>query len=148
MGDEDEGPARKVLILNAGEYVGANLSKRFAASEDAKFEVLGTLKPGAPKPHAVKRVVEATPAALHAAVMECELVVLDCLGNMDGAEALLEAISAVKEFDEGKVLVGISSVMTWTRTSPDAEEPEKALTEEEYKRRRPHSSCQLLARWA
>ena len=59
MGDEDEGPARKVLILNAGEYVGANLSKRVAASEDAKFEVLGTLKPGAPKPPAVKRVVEA-----------------------------------------------------------------------------------------
>ena len=144
MGDEDEGPARKVLILNAGEYLGANLSKRFATSEDAKFEVLGTLKPGATKPHAVKRVVEATPDALRAAVMECELVVLDCLGNMDGAEALLESISGVKEFEDEKVLVGVSSVMTWTRTSPDAEEPEKALTEEEYKRRRPHSNFKEL----
>ena len=145
MGDEeDAAPARKVFILNAGEYIGKVLCKRFLASEDEKFEILGTLRDGAQKPSWVKRVVDTTPEALLAAFRECELTVLDCLNAMDGSEALLEAISGVKEFEDEKVLVGISSVMTWTRTTPDAEEPEKALTEEEYKRRRPHSSCKEL----
>jgi len=145
MGDEeDAAPARKVFVLNAGEYIGKVLCKRFLASEDEKFEILGTLRSGAQKPSWVKRVVDTSPEALLAAFRECELTVLDCLNAMDGAEALLEAISGVKEFEDEKVLVGISSVMTWTRTTPDAEEPEKALTEEEYKRRRPHSSFKEL----
>ena len=117
MGDEEEAPARKVFILNAGEYIGANICKRFLSSEDEKFEILGTLRSGATKPQWVKRVVDTTPEALLAAFRECELTVLDCLNAMDGAEALLEAISGVKEFEDEKVLVGISSVMTWTRTS-------------------------------
>ena len=144
MGDEEEAPARKVFILNAGEYIGANICKRFLSSEDEKFEILGTLRSGATKPQWVKRVVDTTPEALLAAFRECELTVLDCLNAMDGAEALLEAISGVKEFEDEKVMVGVSSVMTWTRTTPDAEEREKALTEEEYKRRRPHSSFKEL----
>ena len=142
--EEDAAPARKVFVLNAGEYTGKVLCKRFLASEDEKFEILGTLRDGAQKPSWVKRVVDTTPEALLAAFRECELTVLDCLNAMDGSEALLEAISGVKEFEDEKVLIGISSVMTWTRTTPDAEEPEKALTEEEYKRRRPHSSFKEL----
>ena len=44
MGDEEEekAPPRKVLVLNVGQYVGANVSKRFAASEDDNFQVIGT----------------------------------------------------------------------------------------------------------
>lgn len=42
------------------------------------------------------------------------------------------------------MLVGLSSVMTWARTSVDVDEPDKALTEEEYKRRRPHSNFKSL----
>ena len=59
------------------------------------------------------------------------MTVLDLVGQGDAAEMLLEAIAGTAEFAEDKVIVGISSVMTWTRTSPDADEPEKALTEEE-----------------
>ena len=72
-----------------------------------------------------------------------ELAVLDCLGQMDVAEAILASIGGAQWEDE-KVLVGVSSVMTWTRTTPDADEPEKPLTEAEYKRRRPHSSFKEL----
>ena len=44
MGDEEEekAPPREVLVLNVGQYVGANVSKRFAASEDDNFQVIGT----------------------------------------------------------------------------------------------------------
>ena len=96
--DEQEA-VRKVFVLNAGEYIGANLCKRFGASESEKFEVYGTLE-GRAKPHWVNKVVETTPDALKKAFLECELTVLDCLGNMDGAEALLESISGIKEVED------------------------------------------------
>ena len=71
MGDEeDAAPARKVFVLNAGEYTGKVLCKRFLASEDEKFEILGTLRDGAQKPSWVKRVVDTTPEALLAAFRE------------------------------------------------------------------------------
>ena len=129
-----------MFIHNVGSYLGANLSKALAGNEEERFEVIGTLKPDGVKPRSVARIVEATPEALSAAFFECELTVLDLLGQGDAAEAMLEAIAGVKEFETDKVLVGISSIMTWTRTSLDADEPEKAITEEEYKRRRPHSN--------
>ena len=109
-----------------------------------RFEVIGTLKPGGVKPRTVARIVENTPEALSAAFYECELTVLDLLGQGDTAEKMLEAIAGAKEIETDKVLVALSSVMTWTRTSGDADEPEKALTEEEYKRRRPHSNFKEL----
>ena len=69
---------------------------------------------------------------------------LDLLGQGDTAEKMLEAIAGAKEIEIDKALVALSSVMTWTRTSADTDEPEKALTEEEYKRRRPHSNFKEL----
>ena len=149
MAEEEEelAPARKIFVHNVAQYLGSNLSKRIAASEDEKFEIIGTLgSPSDVKPRWVSRVVEPTAEAMKAAFLECEVTVLDCLNQMQASEELLAAIAPLAELDESKVIIGISSVMTWTRTSPDAEEPEKALTEEEYKRRRPHSRFkQLLA---
>jgi len=146
MGDDEEElpPARKVFIHNVGGYLGANLSKAFAAIEEERFEVIGTLKPDGVKPRTVSRVVENTPEAMSAAFYESELTVLDLLGQGSAAQMMLEAIAGEKELETDKVLVGISSVMTWTRTSADADEPEKALTEDEYKRRRPHSNFKEL----
>ena len=130
---------------NVGSYLGSNLCKAFASITEERFEVIGTLKKeGEVKPRSVSKIVETTPEALAAAFFECELTVLDLLGQHDAAETLLEAIAGVRELEEDKVLVGLSSVMTWTRTSLDADEPEKALTEEEYKRRRPHSNFKEL----
>ena len=57
---------------------------------------------------------------------------------------MLSAIAAAGPLENPKVLVGISSVMTWAPSSQDADEPEKALTEADYKKRRPHSSYKDL----
>ena len=93
MGDEPEDvpePKRKVFIQAVSGYIGGNLAKRFAKEG---FEVLGTLKaPSDPKPLAVTTVVEPTDAAVTAAFRECELTVLDCLGDCEAAEKLLAAI--------------------------------------------------------
>jgi len=118
------------------------LSKRFAADS---FEVLGTLKSASDlKPLAVSRVIESSPEALAVAFLESELTVLDCLGDMEAAEGLLSAIASAGPLETEKVLVGVSSVLTWARTSPDADEPERPTTEADYKKRRPHSSYKEL----
>ena len=142
--DEEQAPARKIFVHNCGEFVGSNIAKKFSSSTDDNFEVIGTLRsPSDAKPRWVSRVVDPSSAeALRAAFLESELTVLDCLGQMDVAEAILASIGGAQWEDE-KVLVGVSSVMTWTRTTPDADEPEKPLTEAEYKRRRPHSSFDM-----
>ena len=143
MGDEEEVPEakKKVFIQAVSGYIGGNLAKRFAAEG---YEVLGSLKsPSDPKPLAVTTVVEPTPAALATAFRASELIVLDCLSDCENAEKILGAIKD-EPIESAKVLVGVSSVMTWARTSPNPDEPEAALTESEYKRRRPHSSYKEL----
>ncbi len=143
MGDEEEtyAPPKKVFVANCSGFVGRNLSKRFAADG---FEVLGTVNASAPKPLAVSRVVDSTPEALVAAFLESEITVVDCLGDMEMSETILTAISQAGQLETPKVLVGISSIMAWARTSPDADEPEKALTEADYKKRRPHGNYKEL----
>ena len=143
MADEEVlEPKKKILVQGVSGYVGGNIAKRFQAEG---FEVLGTLKVATdPKPLAVERVVDMTPDALAAAFLECEMTVLDLLGDMEAAEAMLSAIAAAGPLESPKVVVGVSSVMTWSRTSADPDEPEKPLTEGEYKKRRPHSSYKDL----
>ena len=118
MGDEEEPPPpkKKVFIQAVSGYVGGNLAKRFAAEG---YEVLGTLKSASdPKPLAVTTVVEPSAAAILNAFLESELTALDCLGDCEAAEAILSAISASSEpIETAKVLVGVSSVATWARTS-------------------------------
>jgi len=143
MADEEDtyAPPKRVFIGNCSGYVGHNLSKRFAADG---FEVLGTINGSAAKPLAVTRVVDGTPEALVAAFLEADMTVVDCLGDMEMSEAILTAVSQAGQLETPKVLVGISSVMAWARTSPSNDEPEKGLTETEYKRRRPHTSYKEL----
>ena len=86
------------------------------------------------------------PATLKQAVLEADVVVIDCINQLDLAEAILAAIADTKEFETPTTLIALSSALTWARTSTDADEPDTPLTEIEYKRRRPHSQFkQLLA---
>lgn len=140
---------RKVFVHNVGGYLGSHIAKRFAdknptappeEGEEApeRWEVIGTLASDSEtKPLWVSRIVEQTPKALEAAFLECEMTVLDCLHESVLAEKQLAAIPASDKITEPKVLVGVSSVVTWMRTSVDEEAPETPLTEDEYKRRRP-----------
>ena len=108
MADEEVlEPKKKILVQGVSGYVGGNIAKRFQAEG---FEVLGTLKVATdPKPLAVERVVDMTPDALAAAFLECEMTVLDLLGDMEAAEAMLSAIAAAGPLESPKVVVGVSS---------------------------------------
>jgi len=145
----------KIFVQNVGSYVCSNVAKALAKKPEVDeeeeegegtpgVEVIGTLKPGDLKPRWVSRVIDSTPQAMRAAFIECEMTVIDCFGDMEAAETMLAEVTQAGELEDEKVLIGLSSVVTWTRTSPDADEPEKPLTEEEYKRRRPHANFKDL----
>jgi len=160
----------KYFVHSVDTFVGANISKAFSKlppleSEGEEGEtlldkpvVIGTLsKPDAAKPLWVSKVVAPTAEAMLPAFMDSTVTVLDCLGAPEAAETLLGAIVDCK-LPEGtdalgaKALVGVSSVMTWTRTTnpplQGGQEPEDPtpipLEETEYKKRRPHSNFKEL----
>ena len=91
MGDEEPvEPKKKILIQDVSGYIGGNLAKRFQAEG---FEVLAPSRPD-PKPLAVERIIEPTAETLSAAFLESEMTVLDLLGDIEGAESMLSAITA------------------------------------------------------
>lgn len=146
-------PRKTVFVHNVSGYVGSHLSKRFADrnagsqedGEQEEWEVIGTLASASEtKPHWVARTVEPTPEGLEAAFLEADMTVLDCLNALELAEMQLAAIPPADRIPEPKVLVGVSSVMTWTRTTIDESAPEEPLTEAEYKRRRPQVNFKEL----
>jgi adenylate kinase len=71
------------------------------------------------------------------------VIVLDLVSEPALSEQVLQILTA-SETEEEKVVIGLSTIMTWARTSPvsaeegEEEDEDKALTEEDYKRRRPH----------
>jgi len=133
-------PRNPMLVLNAGAYTGSAIAKAFHAIEaDEGWEVTGTLKANSQKPKWVSEVVDGADAeALGAAIARSRIIVLDLVADIDGAEKVLELL-AEHAGEEEKIVIGVSTIMTWSRTSPaDPEDLEKALTDEEYKRRRPH----------
>ena len=43
-----------------------------------------------------------------------------------------------ESFKTPKTFIGVSTVLTWSRTKINAEDPEAPFTEDEYRRRKPH----------
>lgn len=81
--------------------------------------------------------------ALRAAIKRSSVIVLDLVSEPALSEQVLQLLAAEPNEEEAeKVVIGISTIMTWARTSPNEPEEEgeepAPLTEEEYKRRRPH----------
>jgi len=133
-------PRNPMFVLNAGAFVGSAISKAFYDVEaDEGWEVTGTLSGDSTKPKWVKEVVEPTEEALTPVIARSRIIILDLVSDPRTSEKVLEILAANPPEDE-KTLVAVSTIMTWSRTSPpeEEEEEEKALTEEEYKRRRPH----------
>lgn len=143
MADEEETvPKKPMFLVGASGFLGLAVAKAFVSAEDEEgWEVTGTLQAGAAKPKWVTHVVEPTDAELSAVVARSKVIVLDLVTETALSERVL-AVLAASQSEEEKVVLGISSLMTWARTSPPAleegEEGERELTEEEYKRRRPH----------
>ena len=85
--------------------------------------------------------------ALLEAIKRSSVIVLDLVSEPVASEQVLQLLATLAadggdESDAERVVIGVSTIMTWARTSPSPAEEEGGeappLTEEEYKRRRPH----------
>ena len=111
-------------------------------------QVLGSLNAGESKPIQVDRIVESDMASLRRAFEECDVCVLDGLNAFEEAKAFIGVVSQYEKVLQGsKSLIVVSSVMTWTHTTPNEEvegELGAPLNESDFKKRRPHSNFKEL----
>ncbi|TRY77581.1 hypothetical protein DNTS_007217 [Danionella cerebrum] len=114
--------------------------------EKLRFQIVGTADAELPKQVAFTREQYRTPsrAELLQRLMHCDVIVYNI--SECPASAVDEAMWAVtalhceaESFESQKTFILLSTIMTWAMTKPvDPDEPETPLTEEDYKRRRPH----------
>ncbi|KAG8465701.1 hypothetical protein KFE25_003008 [Diacronema lutheri] len=150
MADDEEEviPKKPILVLGAGGFVGSAIAKAFVTAEDEEgWEVTGTLRAGTAKPKWITHVIEPVDTALLEAIKRSSVIVLDLVSEPVASEQVLQLLATLAadggdESDAERVVIGVSTIMTWARTSPSPAEEEGGeappLTEEEYKRRRPH----------
>jgi len=152
----------KYFVQNCSSLVGKALAETFKAQDKEqraegegeegeaveKLEVLGSLKDGESKPIQVDRIVGSDAASLRSAFEQCDICVLDGLNAYEESKDFLAVVSQFEKALEGtKTLILISSVMTWTHTTPNEEiegEPGAPLNESDFKKRRPHSNFKEL----
>jgi len=111
------------------------------------YQVVGTLsQAGAQAPRWVKEIVEYDPTqkdGLKDTLMGCQTVIWDIAvpDQVDGCSWAVEMLRDEMDlFEENKLFLCISSVLTWGKTrSADPEDAEAPIMEEEYRRRRPHN---------
>uniref|UniRef100_A0A8C2ICH3 Adenylate kinase 7a n=1 Tax=Cyprinus carpio TaxID=7962 RepID=A0A8C2ICH3_CYPCA len=75
--------------------------------------------------------------------MQCDVIVYNITEHNDLIDEATWAISAlhseIEHFGSPKTFILLSTIMTWAMTKPaDPDEPDIPLTEDDYKRRRPH----------
>lgn len=167
MADENEEPVEKtpVLLIGATSFAGRGVARAFASSESGPYAVTGLTSTRDETPKHVDALIKArgtqrsggggcvqgspriplrrcaqepSDERLAEAVAAAKIVVLDVVTEVALCERVL-AVFANRTFEDEKVLIALSTIMTWARTSPaDEEDTEKRLSEDEYKRRRPH----------
>nr|XP_046228435.1 adenylate kinase 7-like [Scatophagus argus] len=133
--DSDEGGAQETLA-----------SPRAGPS----FHIVGTLSASArdgKESFLLEQYKSPTRDELLEHLLECDVVVYnisDCASQQQVEEATwtITALHAEMEnFKSQKMFILVSTVMTWAMTKPqNPEEPDVLLTEEEFRRRRPHPS--------
>eukprot|EP00052_Salpingoeca_macrocollata_P017549 m.143118 g.143118 ORF g.143118 m.143118 type:complete len:682 (-) comp20426_c0_seq1:60-2105(-) len=160
---------KTVFIANADSYLGRNLGQHLAkavigskqeAAEEAEegeeaptgptYTVVGTrLNSSEPKPAWLAQDIEANNKdAVQAALLSADYVVYDLFSSEAAADDATWAVGVLEaeagNFGSAKTFLALSQLLTWGRTQPsDPDDPDLPLSEEEYKRRRPHSSYKV-----
>ncbi|XP_019630798.1 PREDICTED: adenylate kinase 7-like isoform X1 [Branchiostoma belcheri] len=114
-------------------------------SKEGTYTIIGTLQnPANAKPDWVKEVVQyAAKEELADHLMECDIIIYDITEDPDQIDEATWACSALhaelEHFDNPKMFILLSSVMTWAKSKPlDPDDPEIPFTEDDYRRRKPH----------
>uniref|UniRef100_A0A672JYB4 Adenylate kinase 7-like n=1 Tax=Sinocyclocheilus grahami TaxID=75366 RepID=A0A672JYB4_SINGR len=103
------------------------------SSEATRFQIVGT----------VANKASLSREELLQRLMQCDVIVYNITEHTDLIDEATWAISAlhseIEHFGSPKIFILLSTIMTWAMTKPaDPDEPDIPLTEDDYKRRRPH----------
>ncbi|XP_053192700.1 adenylate kinase 7-like [Scomber japonicus] len=168
MGDKTKQSRPKRIFINdvdrySSKHIAKFLSTCVETSEDAEAEEMSASPAGPPAFHIVATVSSSSkhetarflleqyksPSRdeLLERLLECDVVVYNISENttqqqVEEATWALTALQAQMEnFKSRKMFILVSTVMTWAATKPqNPDEPDVLLTEEEFRRRRPHPS--------
>ncbi|XP_065124855.1 adenylate kinase 7a isoform X1 [Paramisgurnus dabryanus] len=115
------------------------------SSKDATFNVVGTVghEDGDELRFASEKYSFLSREDLLQCLMQCDVIVYNITENPDLIDEATWAISAlhseIEHFSTRKIFILLSTIMTWAMTKPaDSDDPDLALTEDDYRRRRPH----------
>ncbi|KAI2651723.1 Adenylate kinase 7 [Labeo rohita] len=119
--------------------------KHELSSEGARFQIVGTVanKEAKKQSFALEEYWSLSREELLQCLMQCDVIVYNITEHNDIIDEATWAISAlhseIEHFGSPKIFILLSTIMTWAMTKPaDPDDPDIPLTEDDYKRRRPH----------
>ncbi|NXG54267.1 KAD7 kinase, partial [Hemiprocne comata] len=111
------------------------------------YQIVGTLSnPQNTKPHfAEETYAVSSQNELLSHLLECDIVLYNITEDTNQIEEATWAASAlhveIEHFTTPKLFILISTIMSWAKSKPpDPEDPEIPFTDEDYRRRKPHSN--------
>eukprot|EP01116_Phalansterium_solitarium_P014177 TRINITY_DN3172_c0_g1_i2.p1 TRINITY_DN3172_c0_g1~~TRINITY_DN3172_c0_g1_i2.p1 ORF type:complete len:304 (-),score=103.61 TRINITY_DN3172_c0_g1_i2:391-1302(-) len=123
----------KVFISHIDGYVGSAIKNAFP--NDKEYRFIGTGKTAGKN---VELIDATSTDALKAAVLSSDIIIYDIFQDLAGGEFVFQALSTTP-FEEEKVFVCLSSVLTWGKTVSKVA-PEEPVSDDEYKLRKPHGN--------
>ncbi|XP_034383664.1 adenylate kinase 7-like [Cyclopterus lumpus] len=119
-----------------------------SARGEPAFQIVGTVSPSSKhdqQPFLLEQYPSPTRGELLERLLECDVVVYNISESAtqqqieEATWAITTLNDEIENFKSRKMFILVSSVMTWTMTKPqDPEETDVLLTEEEFRRKRPH----------
>ncbi|XP_016329516.1 adenylate kinase 7a isoform X1 [Sinocyclocheilus anshuiensis] len=128
-----------------GESLNDGEDKHELSSEATRFQIVGTVanKEAIKLRFASDEYWSLSREERLQCLMQCDVIVYNITEHTDLIDEATWAISAlhseIEHFGSPKMFILLSTIMTWAMTKPaDPDEPDIPLTEDDYKRRRPH----------
>ncbi|KAM4600941.1 adenylate kinase 7-like [Polymixia lowei] len=155
MGDEKEVWPKRIFVNNVDSYSSQYIAKFLstcvagALSSDADADEDVTLAPSRDEQTLNDETFQTSPTRdeLFRHLLECDVVVYNISENateeqIEEATWVITALHAeMKSFMSQKMFILVSTVMTWALTKPpDLDNSDVLLTDEDYRRKRPHPS--------
>ncbi|XP_051510717.1 adenylate kinase 7a isoform X2 [Myxocyprinus asiaticus] len=135
----------KRVFINSIDTYSSKYIAQEQSSQDASFQIVGTVANNdkGKQSFALEQYSCLSREELLQCLMQCDVIVYNITEHTDFIDEASWAISAlhseIEHFEAPKIFILLSTIMTWAMTKPaDPDDSEIPLTEDNYRRRRPH----------